>query len=87
MTTILVIILLIAGVAFYYYRKAKAKQAELRAKARRYYGDIRDAVLVWRNDKSNEEKIALALAALEIYDYWVKEAEFFPITFKQLHPE
>lgn len=87
MTTFLITILVIGALVFYYYKKAKNKQAELRAKARSYYSDIQNAVFVWAGDKSNSEKLSLALAALEIYDNWHKEAEFFPITFKSLSAE
>ncbi len=87
MTTFLFILLIIGALVFYYYKKAKNKQAELRAKARTYYSDIQNSIFVWASDKNNEEKLTLALAALEIYDNWRKEAEFFPITFKDLPAE
>ncbi len=87
MTTFLFILLIIGALVFYYYKKAKNKQAELRAKARTYYSDNQNAIFVWAGDKTNEEKITLALAALEIYDNWYKEAEFFPINYKNLSAE
>lgn len=87
MTTFLIILLFFGALGFYYYKKAKNKQAELRAKARNHYSDIQNAIFVWASDKTNEEKISLALSALEIYDNWRKEAEFFPISYKKLTAE
>lgn len=87
MTYFLIILLVFSCLAFFYYKKAKNKQAELRAKARTYYSDIQNAVFVWAGDKSSSEKLSLALAALDIYDNWYKEAEMFPITYKSLSAE
>lgn len=87
MTTFLVILLVIVALVFYYYKKAKNKQAELRAKARTYYSDIQNSIFLWASDKTNDEKLSLALSALEIYDSWRKEAEFFPISYKNLSAE
>lgn len=87
MATFLIILLVIGVLVFYYYKKAKNKQAELRAKARAYYSDIQNAVFVWAGDKTNDDKLSLALAALEIYDNWYKEVEFFPINYKNLSAE
>lgn len=87
MTTFLAILLVIGALVFYYYKKAKNKQAELRAKARTYYSDIQNSIFLWASDKTNDEKLSLALSALEIYDNWRKEAEFFPISYKTLSAE
>ena len=65
-----------AGVLFYYYKKAKNRQAELRGKARYDYESIVLSIELWVADKENLEKEQLAQVALDLYENWKRKATF-----------